>query len=93
MSKELERELDRDVDYWGGCPQCHQNDGYLNARRRFHYYICREHKVKWYVGENLFTAWRDMSEEELKADHKELPDIRMLSLGIPTMMLQNPCCS
>jgi hypothetical protein len=29
-------------DYFGGCPQCGRNDGYVNAGKT-HVFICREH--------------------------------------------------
>jgi hypothetical protein len=27
--------------------------------------VCQKHKVKWYVGSGLFSAWRDCTSEEL----------------------------
>jgi hypothetical protein len=26
--------------------------------------VCHDHKVKWCIGENLFSTWRHLSEEE-----------------------------
>lgn len=42
--------------YFGGCPLCGGNDGYLNLGAA-HWFICREHKTKWLIGENLFDSW------------------------------------
>jgi hypothetical protein len=43
-------------DYFGGCPQCGRNDGYVNAGKT-HVFICREHKTSWTIGPNrLGTA-------------------------------------
>ena len=44
----------------GECPVCNKNDGYLNLGAQ-HWFICREHKIKWYVGDNLFDSWRTQS--------------------------------
>ncbi len=83
MSKELERELDRDVDYWGGCPECHQNDGFLNAHRRDHYFVCHEHKARWYIGSNLFSAWRETDDEELDSQHTILDGYKAVEPWYP----------
>ncbi len=47
---------DDDPSEWGGCPKCHRNDGFLNANRRDHFFICHRHKVKWCIGSNLFSV-------------------------------------
>ena len=48
-------------DYFGGCPQCGRNDGYVNAGKS-HVFICREHKTSWAIGSNLFSSWRDQTD-------------------------------
>ena len=65
-----------DPSEWGGCPKCHRNDGYLNTNRRDHFFICHRHKVKWCIGSNLFSAWRDMSDQELTLQHMKLAGYR-----------------
>jgi hypothetical protein len=50
-------------DYFGGCPWCGQTDGYRNVGRD-HWFFCRTHKTKWWVGSNLFSGWRDETEQE-----------------------------
>jgi hypothetical protein len=52
--------------YFGLCPHCHNNDGYLNVGRG-HWFVCHEHKVKWLVGSNLFSSWRYQTEDEQRA--------------------------
>jgi len=47
---------DKENDYYGLCPYCRKNDGYLNIWRN-HYFVCHEHKVMWCVGCNLFSSW------------------------------------
>ncbi|MCH8262388.1 MAG: hypothetical protein IIA77_04980 [Proteobacteria bacterium] len=53
----------KEDDYYGGCPHCKKNDGYLNIWR-VHYFVCHEHKVRWCVGRNLFSSWRFESMED-----------------------------
>ncbi len=49
--------------YFGGCPDCGKNDGYTNIHRD-HWFFCRKHDVKWWVGTNLFSTWMDQDESE-----------------------------
>ena len=42
---------------FGACPRCGRNDGYLNVGRS-HWFVCHEHKLKWWVGANLFSSWK-----------------------------------
>jgi hypothetical protein len=52
------------VDYhFGVCPVCHKADGFANAGRSHRFY-CKKHKKSWCVGSNLFSSWRDQTEEE-----------------------------
>ncbi len=48
-------------DYFGLCPTCKKTDGCINIGRS-HWYYCKKHKVKWCVGSNLFSYWRDQTE-------------------------------
>jgi len=50
-------------DFFGVCPTCKQNDGYLNVGRD-HYFICHEHRVKWCRGSNLFSSWKSETEDD-----------------------------
>jgi hypothetical protein len=58
-------------DYFGVCPHCHRRDGFINIRRGQWFY-CREHKLKWWAGSNLFSSWRDETEEEQRKIYDEL---------------------
>ena len=49
--------------YWGVCPTCKCNDGYVNIGKG-HWFYCKEHKVRWFIGRNLFSDWRCETEEE-----------------------------
>jgi len=50
-------------DRFGVCPECF-NEGKLDEEYhyvnvgRVHFMICERHKTGWYVGSNLFSAWR-----------------------------------
>jgi ssDNA-binding Zn-finger/Zn-ribbon topoisomerase 1 len=48
---------------FGGCPQCGGTHGYLNIGRD-HWFVCDDHKTKWRVGSNLFSSWKDETDEE-----------------------------
>ncbi|MFH0899003.1 MAG: hypothetical protein V2A73_00080 [Pseudomonadota bacterium] len=47
---------------WGDCPKCGRTDGFLNIGRG-HWFMCHTHKTKWFAGSNLFSTWREESEE------------------------------
>jgi hypothetical protein len=56
--------------YFGLCPHCHNNDGYINIGRS-HWFVCDEHDVMWCVGSNLFGSWREQTEDEQRAIYDE----------------------
>ncbi len=39
------------------------SDGYINLGRN-HWFICDEHRTKWSIGSNLFSSWREETEED-----------------------------
>jgi hypothetical protein len=57
--------------YFGLCPICHKTDGYLNVGNQ-HWFVCEEHKVKWFVGENLFSSWMYETPGEQSREQKRL---------------------
>ncbi len=58
-------------EYFGGCPECGENNGYLNVNRS-HWCVCDAHRTKWLVGENLFSAWRDETEADWQRNAEKL---------------------
>jgi hypothetical protein len=50
-------------NYFGGCPHCGDSDGYPNAGKS-HWLFCDAHMVRWCIGSNLFSNWRDETEHE-----------------------------
>ena len=60
-------------EYFGGCPHCRQNDGYMNIERE-HWFFCDRHKTKWLVGANLFSGWLTEDEETWKRNGYKLAE-------------------
>ncbi len=58
-------------DYFGGCPHCGLNDGYLNVGPN-HWFTCDKHKVRWCGGSNLMGSWRAESESDWKENERDL---------------------
>lgn len=44
----------------GVCPKCGKTDGFVNLGQE-HWFICRDHKSKWFVGLNLFEGWENQT--------------------------------
>jgi hypothetical protein len=57
--------------YFGLCPHCRNTDGYINISKS-HWFICAEHKMIWRVGINLFSSWKDQTEDEQRWIYSEL---------------------
>jgi hypothetical protein len=58
-------------DHFGLCPHCKKTDGYANAGKSHRFY-CKEHKVSWCVGSNLFSDWRGQTEDEQRRIWNEI---------------------
>lgn len=66
-----------DHDDFGLCPKCRRTDGYLNVGR-VHFGICHRHRVKWKIGYNLFSGWRDESEATWQKNVYRLATYRLV---------------
>jgi hypothetical protein len=62
-------------DYFGVCPICQRQNGYLNDGRD-HWFVCNTHMTKWLVGSNLFSSWRHLTKEESFAQVDQLTRYR-----------------
>lgn len=63
MSKIEKQENERcNCEYFGVCPECKKPGICLNVGRE-HWFVCYEHKLTWHVGSNLFSHWKEESEE------------------------------
>lgn len=67
--------------YFGACPECGSNDGYLNIGRA-HFVLCDEHKLCWQVGENLFSSWRSETEDVWQENHRLLSIYREIPMPV-----------
>lgn len=61
--------------YFGVCPTCGDNDGYLNIHKD-HWFICHEHRVRWHFGTNLFSSWRQESEADWRENQNRIGPYR-----------------
>jgi hypothetical protein len=64
-------------EYFGVCPVCHHNDGYLNLVNDSgtwadQYMVCDIHKTCWHFGGNLLSSWMDETPDEREASRKTL---------------------
>ena len=52
-------------------------------------FFCREHKKSWDIGSNLFSSWRDETEDEQRAawDEAGLEDCKRVEPIYPTQPL------
>jgi hypothetical protein len=55
---------DRREYYWGGCPECKTPGGLYYNDGPDHWFVCEVDGVRWYEGSNLFSSWREMSDED-----------------------------
>ena len=46
--------------HFGSCPLCGNSDGYVNLGKE-HWFICRDHKFKWFAGVNMFEGWENQT--------------------------------
>ena len=48
-------------NHFGDCPKCRHTSGHLNIGRDY-WFICKKHRVKWFVGSGIFPSWQHESE-------------------------------
>ena len=48
---------------WGACPHCRKYEDILNLGRDY-WSVCHTHKTKWWIGSNLFSSWRNETEDD-----------------------------
>lgn len=64
--------------YFGNCPTCHKTNGYVNIGRH-HWFICHQHQVRWCEGSNLFSGWREETEEDWRRNWEEIKDYQSVN--------------
>lgn len=65
-------------NYFGCCPICGSNDGFVNIGRE-HWFRCHTHKVKWSAGDNLFSGWQHETPDIWEINRKTLASYTQLS--------------
>lgn len=70
------------TNYFGGCPQCGGNDGYVNAGRT-HVCFCLAHRVSWIAGANIFSDWRHETEAEQRERYKIIEGFERIECAVP----------
>lgn len=73
-----------EIDYFGGCPICKRNDGYMNYHRA-HWFFCKTHKTTWCMGSNLFSSWRFESEADWKENARVLKTYKVVEPVLPEL--------
>lgn len=68
--------------HFGACPACYAEQGLgvgaplcLNIKSG-HFMVCDTHRVFWFVGSNLFSSWRDETEEMWQRNAQTLDSYR-----------------
>jgi len=74
VNGESRNDESRNDHYFGVCPECGKVE-YVNIGRQ-HWMFCLEHKVKWLIGSNLFSSWRDETEAEWQRNAEVLEGFR-----------------
>ncbi|HUE95105.1 MAG TPA: hypothetical protein VMN39_00510 [Longimicrobiaceae bacterium] len=55
----------------GTLPECYRTDGYINVGKG-HWFYCKAHRTKWFIGANLFSSWTHETEAEQRARYDEM---------------------
>jgi hypothetical protein len=76
-ARRLRAERVATAEEFGGCPTCGLSDGYANNGRE-HWFYCRAHGVRWFAGENLFSGWRDETDDERVTARRMLAPLRVV---------------
>jgi hypothetical protein len=73
-SKEITMDIDASAHYSGeaGCPECGGGDGRVINVGPAQVAFCSKHRVKWVIGSNLFSSWRNQTEDEQRRIYDEL---------------------
>jgi hypothetical protein len=58
-------------NHFGDCPKCRKNDGHINVGRD-HWFVCRQHRVKWKAGHDIFPDWQQENLQVWRRNEKLL---------------------
>lgn len=84
-----------DQDHFWGCPECPRDRGPDNVYNagQAHRGACHAHRTTWLLGFNLFSGWREETEQEQRERWREIEDYRAVDLPPvqPAGNLGKPC--
>ena len=82
MTKQKEESQANNAVDFGGCPICHQNDGYLNLAKE-HWFVCHRHQFRWCWGANLVSTWRLENETDWNRNWNLIKNYKECSAWFP----------
>ena len=65
-------------NYFGHCPFLEHKNYFLNINRE-HWMVCNKCKIKWLMGENLFSSWRTENMTKWKANFKRIKNYKEIN--------------
>lgn len=72
------------IRYWeGGCPEC-GSEGSLVHVYSAQWVVCHEHRLAWYIGDNLYSGWRNLQPDEHEANAQMLESYTVIDDALPT---------
>lgn len=74
-------------EYFGGCPECGKTNGFINNGPE-HWFTCDRHRTKWHGGSNLFSGWREETEEGRFRNRDRLSQYRTVEAIYPVEIRQ-----
>ncbi len=80
MCKEQESQEQMDRGDFTVCVRCNKPTCWICNIGRQHWAYCEACCVKFMVGENLFSSWREQSEEDWKKNREFLEDFEDLTV-------------
>ena len=82
-----------DDHYFGHCRVLEHDNYYLNVHRA-HWMVCDKCRIKWLIGENLFSFWRRQNEIIWNANAQRLKKYREINpLSLPNFTLKKGQCT
>ena len=69
-------------EYFGRCPVCNRTASRMVNFGRDHWMVCLRDRTRWFIGENLFSGWREESEAQQRAVLSRFSSFRVVD---PTM--------
>lgn len=72
--------VDDPIDAWYRCPCCNDAKSHYRNIGRDHWFFCEPCGVRWLIGSNLFSSWRDESEMDWDRNAMFLAQFKAVTL-------------